>query len=78
MEAPQGVDLLRSGDCGIGLLITNVPARFTEFADRVPLLYIAAFPDPNEVSPFRTCRVLRKPFHPEQLINCVEQLLPPM
>jgi len=78
MAAGEGLDLLRSGDSGIGLLITNLPAAFTEFAERVPLLYLAAFPDPKVASAFRASRLLRKPFHPEQLLTFVEQLLQPM
>jgi DNA-binding response OmpR family regulator len=78
MEAGDGVNLLRSGDRGVGLVITNIPSVFTEFAERVPLLYLSAYPDPEAASPFRYSRVLRKPFHPEQLLSFVEQLLQPM
>lgn len=75
MEAVEGVNLLRSGDCAVGLLITNLPGAFVEFAEHLPLLYLSACPDPAAASPFRTSRVLRKPFHPEQLLRCVEQLV---
>jgi hypothetical protein len=74
----DGVKLFRSADARVGMLITNQPSVFTEFAGRVPLLYLAAFPDPAVASPFRVSRMLRKPFRPEQLLNCVEQLLLPM
>lgn len=77
-KAGDGVELLRSGDREISLVITNIPAVFAEFADRVPLLYLSAYPDPAAVSPFRSSRVLSKPFHPDQLLSCVEQLLMPM
>ena len=78
MDADDGVNLLRAGDRSIDLLITNLPAVFTEFAELVPLLYLAAFPDLDAALPFRASRVLRKPFHPEQLLSCVEQLLLPV
>jgi hypothetical protein len=74
----DGRKLLRSPDARIGLLITNQPAAFTEFAVRLPLLYVAAFPDPAVASPFLVSLMLRKPFLPEQLLSCVEQLLLPM
>ncbi len=77
-EAGDGLNLLRSAENGVSLLITNLPAAFTEFAESVPLLYLAANPDPTVSSPFRASRVLRKPFHPKQLLMCVEQLLRPM
>jgi DNA-binding response OmpR family regulator len=76
LDADAGVNLLRAADPNIGLLITNHPTIFAEFAERVPLLYIAAFPDPAAASPFRASRLLRKPFHPDQLLNCVQELLP--
>jgi DNA-binding response OmpR family regulator len=78
VKAGEGLDLLRAGDCTVRLLITNRPAAFTEFAERVPLLYLAAFPDIDVSAKFPASRVLSKPFHPEQLLTCVEQLLQPM
>jgi hypothetical protein len=78
LGASDGVRLLRSADARVALLITNQPEAFTEFAGFVPLLYLAAFPDPAVASPFHISRMLRKPFRPEQLLNCVEQLLLPM
>jgi DNA-binding response OmpR family regulator len=76
LEADDGVSLLRTGGSAVGLLITNLPGLFAEFADRVPLLYLAAIPDPNAASRFRSSRVLRKPFHPHELFDYVKQLLP--
>ena len=73
--AADGVRLLRTENPGVALLITNLPGEFTEFADRVRLLYVAAFPDPRTAAVFRTCRTLSKPFHPEQLLTCVGELL---
>jgi DNA-binding response OmpR family regulator len=76
VETEGCLDFLRSAQSGgVSLVITNRPSIFKEFADTVPLLYIAALPDPEAAQPFRAIRVLRKPFHPDQLISCVEQLL---
>jgi len=59
----------------INLLITNAPQRFSEFGD-VPVLYLAACPDPNAVGAFRRKVILRKPFTPVQLSEALRQLLP--
>src|SRR5438094_8608264 len=71
----HGLAALRDGSREVQLLITNRPSAFTEFADRVPLLYLAALPDPSLVSPYRDSRVLSKPFHPHQLLASVQELL---
>ena len=78
LEEHEGAALLRSGERSIGLLITNHPSAFTEFAQRVPLLYVAAFPEPEVAAVFRASRLLPKPFHPEQFMNCVDELFHPM
>jgi hypothetical protein len=46
----------------VSLLITNVPAYFLEFAETVPLIYMASSPDPALAGQFRSCRTLGKPF----------------
>jgi DNA-binding response OmpR family regulator len=71
----HGLAALRHGSREVQLLITNLPSAFTEFADRVPLLYLAALPDPSLVSQYRNSRVLSKPFHPHQLLASVQELL---
>ena len=76
LRASEGIKLLLTASADVGMLITNLPAVFTEFAGRVPLLYLAASPDPAVAAPFRASRMLTKPFHPDQLLSCVEQLLP--
>jgi hypothetical protein len=78
LEATECAALLRSGKRSVGLLITNLPTKFTEFAQRVPLLYLAALPEPAAAAPFRASRLLPKPFHPEQFMSCVEELFRPM
>ena len=57
------------------VLITNQPSLFLAFADELPLLYVAAMPDPQLASMFRHCRVLRKPFHASDLVASVDQLM---
>ena len=73
-EVRHGLTVLRDGSLEVRLLITNVPAAFNEFADRVPLLYLAALPDPSLAAPYRNSRVLSKPFHPEDLLALVQEL----
>jgi DNA-binding response OmpR family regulator len=75
VDANKGMEMLRSGKPPVDLLITNMPALFAEFGESVPLLYLAAFPDPALVKSFRSSRALHKPFHPDQLVECVNELL---
>lgn len=56
------------------ILVTNSPALFLEFADTVRLLYLSSSPDPRLEALFPDCRVVRKPFAPEELVRAVEQL----
>ena len=67
--------MLRDESMPLSLLITNDPAAFTEFCQRIPLLYVAAVPDAEAASLFPANRSLRKPFRPEELVASVEQLL---
>ena len=69
----QAVDRLRAGD--VDLLITNTPGAFAEFGELVPLLYIAAFPEPSEAAAFRRWTSLRKPFQTAELTAAIERLL---
>jgi DNA-binding response OmpR family regulator len=73
-EPPDALQLLRDGACPVDLLITNTPSLFTGFLD-VPVLYLAACPDPAVTQEFRECIALRKPFHPAQLMNHVADLM---
>ena len=57
------------------VLITNQPSLFLAFADELPLLYVAAMPDPRLAAMFRRCRVLRKPFQASELVASVDQLI---
>ena len=75
-KAEQSLRVLRAGDPVVVLLISNQPLRFVEFAEFLPLINIAAVPDPTLVLRFRYCRILRKPFPPSDLVECVAELLP--
>jgi hypothetical protein len=66
--------MLSSDTEQVDLIITNSPKDFLRFADCVPLLYIAAAPDAELASRFLWCRVLQKPFHPDQLVAAVRDL----
>ena len=73
-EAVRASELLREGGVTANVVITNRPEAFLPFAGTLPLLYIAANPDPALASQFPTCRVLRKPFRNDELLEAVEEL----
>ena len=73
-EPYHASDLLLGGSISADVVITNTPQAFLSFADRLPLLYIAASPDPEVAARFRNCRVLRKPFRNDDLLEAVEEL----
>jgi hypothetical protein len=73
-EAVHASELMREGSIAADVVITNEPEVFLEFASTLPLLYIAANPDPLLISQFPTCRVLRKPFRNDDLLEAVEEL----
>jgi hypothetical protein len=72
-EPSDAAGLLRS-EGRHGILLTNSPAIFLEFADKVPLLYLTSFPDPDLQAAFRHCRVVRKPFATGELTRAVGEL----
>jgi len=73
-RAPQAAALLRAGDCGVSLLISNVPEEFLEFAERTPLVYLSSTPNPALAARFRACRTVCKPFRAETLLSAMEEL----
>ena len=73
-EAFRACDLLREGRLVADMVITNQPEAFLDFAQRIPLLYLASSPDDELAAGFAHCRVLRKPFRKEELLAAVEQL----
>lgn len=65
--------LMESGELKPDVLVTNDPACFAGFAG-VPVVYIAAAPDPELVVPFKLVRMVRKPFEGDQLLRAVSEL----
>src|ERR1051326_1514441 len=72
-NAARTIDMIRSGNERVDLVITNSPAEFESVAE-VPMLYIAAVPDPEIGSHFRAFRALQKPFLLDQLVSAVKEL----
>lgn len=66
--------ILRSANEPEEILLTNSPSQFLEFAQRIPLLYLTSSPDPTMQVAFRYCRVVRKPFSPNELVEAVKEL----
>ena len=67
--------LLSAPDSNVGALVTNQPDAFLEFSDCVPLLYLSSAPDVLLEEAFRFCRVVIKPFTPNQLVSAVGALV---
>ena len=66
--------LMESGELKPDILITNVPDAFAGFAAHLPVVYLAAAPDPTLVEPFRFSRMVRKPFQAQQLLEALSEL----
>jgi len=74
VQPEQCADLKRSGIPPADLVVTNRPEAFLPFADTLPVIYIAASPDPVLASQFHMCRVLPKPFRNDDLLEAVGEL----
>lgn len=72
-EPQHGVAMLAAHEPEISLVITNNPKLF-QATPEIPLIYVATWPDPSLISPFRSSRILKKPFLPEDLIEAVHAL----
>jgi hypothetical protein len=72
-SAAEAAGLLRNEK--VDLLITNTPTAFAEFGQRVPLLYLAAFPDPEAAASFERWLALRKPFQTTELVSQAGRLI---
>ena len=70
----EATNILNAPDAPEEILLTNSPAQFLEFSQKVPLLYLSSSPDPLMQMAFRSCRVVRKPFAPKELVEAVKQL----
>jgi hypothetical protein len=66
--------MMESGDLQPDVLITNDPGSFAGFAEEIPVVYVAAAPDPSLVRAFKSSRMLRKPFQAEELLQAVAEL----
>ena len=73
-DVPAAAAMLSTGAEQVDLIITNSPKDFLRFRDQVPLLYIAAAPDPELAARFSWCRTLAKPFQPADLVAAVRDL----
>ena len=74
----EAANLLASPDSRVGVLVTNAPDLFLEFSERVSLLYLTSSPDLLMEYAFRSCRVVVKPFAPQELVHAVSALLDPL
>jgi CheY-like chemotaxis protein len=74
VEESEAAGILRSATSPNEILLTNAPAQFLEFAEKIPLLYLTSSPDPEMQGAFRSCQVVRKPFAPKDLVEAVEKL----
>ena len=74
---PEAAALIRQPDSEEKILITNAPAAFTEFGDGLRLLYLTSSPDPRIQAAFSNCRVVHKPFDPEELVQAISELSGP-
>ena len=75
-ESPEAtLDLLRRPMPPVSLIVTNAPWLFLPFAGQVRLLYMAACPDYQLAELFPACRVIQKPFHPDELLSAVDELM---
>ncbi len=77
-EAAEARELLGSPESPMTILVTNSPGPFLEFAERVPLLYLTSAPDSWLLSQFNSCRVVVKPFVPQDLVQAVVALTHPV
>jgi hypothetical protein len=73
-ELRCGIGHLRNQVERFSLLITNSPAAFLEFAEAVPVIYVAAIPDPEIARRFRRCAMLSKPFLPSRLVELAREM----
>jgi DNA-binding response OmpR family regulator len=71
----EAASLLADPDAHIGILLTNTPGVFLEFSQRIPLLYLTSSPEVLYETAFHACRVVRKPFAPEELIRSLKELV---
>jgi CheY-like chemotaxis protein len=71
----RAFEMVSTGELRPDLLITNSPQDFIPVADRIAILYTAAMPDSDLASRFPVCRMLRKPFRNEEILEAVASLV---
>ncbi len=74
-DVDEAIEMLRSGAEQLSLVITNAPTEFMDFADSLPMLYMAAAPDETVAARFRECLTLQKPFSNQRLLEAVSALV---
>jgi DNA-binding response OmpR family regulator len=74
MGATEAEGMLRSAETSEDILLTNSPSDFLELSKKIPLLYLTSSPDPALQIAFRSCRVVRKPFSPNELVEAAKEL----
>ena len=70
----EATEMLRTPESMASILVTNTPDKFLEFAESVPLLYLTSSPNLQLQYAFRNCRVVRKPFVPDDLVRAIDEL----
>ena len=70
----RALEMVNAPDPKVALLITNSPLEFQAVADKLPLLYLSAAPDPVVAAGFPKLRVLEKPFRADELLLAVKEL----
>jgi len=73
-DSRQALEMVNTPDQKVDLLITNSPSEFQAIADKLPLLYLSAAPDPRVAAGFPKLRVLEKPFRADELLRAVKEL----
>jgi hypothetical protein len=71
----RGLELVRTRETPVDILITNQPVPFAECGRDLALLYVAAWPEEPLARPFHRWRALRKPFKPQELLLALEDLM---
>jgi hypothetical protein len=74
IRTAEALLLLRQPGGFHGILLTNTPEDFKEFADTVRLLYLSGAPNPRFQHLFRRCRIVSKPFGRAELLAALKQL----
>ena len=72
--AAEATALIEAPESSVAILITNAPADYLQFSERVRLVYLSSQPDPALEAAFPSCQVVVKPFIPQELVQAVDAL----